>query len=113
MKPRDGSIFAYGNEIAFSVTFTDEDGDEIQVEWRDGEEVFGTGTELLYGDLSSGVHTITVAVNDGTEEVTTSLTIKINEKKEDEPAAGPVAALAALAVVALALISRRSRSRDR
>jgi hypothetical protein len=112
VQPRDGSIFAHGSTIGFNLTVTDEDGDDLQVEWRDGETVIGTGTQLESSDLSSGVHTITVAVNDGTGEVTTTFTIKVNEKKEEEPTVGPVAALAALALVATVLVSRRARRRD-
>jgi len=79
--PLNGNAFAVGQPVALSGTATDtEDGNlTAQIAWTSSiNGALGTGGSLNVSTLSSGVHTITAAVNDsmgGTRSVTSSITV--------------------------------------
>ena len=69
--------------------------------------VLDTGT-CLSVKLRPGEHTITVVVDDGTDQVEDSFVIIVKEEAES-PGPGPVAALAALVMAGLVVVRWRGR----
>lgn len=102
--PVSGTRFKEGQKIVLSVTTEDEEGDEVTVLWKDGTEVLGTGSSLEV-KLKPGEHTITVVVDDGTDQVEDTFTV-IVKKEEETPGLGLVVALVAVVVAGLAVRRR-------
>ena len=72
--------------------------------------MLGTGSPLEV-KLKPGEHTITVVVDDGTDQVEDSFVIKVKEE-EGSPGPGLVAVLAAVVLVGLVRVRRRGRRPD-
>jgi hypothetical protein len=102
--PATGSKYKEGKKVALSATTEDEDGDELNVTWWDGDVELGTSSHLEV-KLKPGEHTITVVVDDGTDQVDDTFTV-IVKKKEESPSASAVFVLMALLVVAAFSVSR-------
>jgi hypothetical protein len=91
---------------------TDDDGDTLTFTWYlDGEEVH-TGISVTLGNLSIGVHDITLVVSDGYDEGTAEARLEVISDRDDGGASiigwtlGLAVVVAALLVLA-AYISRR------
>ena len=85
---------------------TDEDGDTLTINWKDGEEVLGTGSPFEWSKLGKGEHTITVVVDDGTDVVEDTFTVKVTEE-EESPGFELAVALATLVLAGLVVRRRR------
>jgi len=69
-------------------------------------DVLGTGSPLEV-KLRPGEHTITVVVDDGTDQVEDGFVIRVKEEEEGSPGPGLVVALAAVVLVGLVVRGRR------
>ncbi len=110
VSPEDGSKFQSGEKVTFNLDVSDEDLDELTVTWKDGDTILGTGETIVYSKLKTGTRTITVTVDDGTDKVEQSFTIKVTEE-EGSPGPGLVAALAAVVLAVLVQVRRRGQRR--
>ena len=106
VKPSDGTKVKKGKTIVFTVDVTDEDGDTLTINWKDGEEVLGTGSPFEWSKLGKGEHTITVVVDDGTDVVEDTFTVKVTEE-EESPGFELAVALATLVLAGLVVRRRR------
>lgn len=82
LSPSNGTEYKSGEDIAFKVAATDEDGDGLNYTWvsnKDGK--IGEGASIT-SSLSAGSHTITLTVKDGKGGQTQSQ-INLEVKKED------------------------------
>jgi hypothetical protein len=104
--PVNGSKLKEGKKVTFSVEAEDEEGEDLTVTWKDGEEVLGTGSPLEV-KLKPGEHTITVVVDDGIDQVEDSFTV-IVKKEEESPGYGTYFALSAV-IIACLIAWRRKR----
>ena len=66
MLPATGTKVKAGKTITLSSTAIDEDGDTLTYTWKDGDNVLGTGANIVDVKLKSGTRTITLVVDDGT-----------------------------------------------
>ena len=105
LHPINGTKVKEGEKIVLSVTTEDEDGDDLTVTWWDGDVELGTASHLEV-KLKPGEHTITVVVDDGTDQVEDSFVI-IVKKEEESPGPGLVVALAAVVLAGLVLVRRQ------
>jgi PGF-CTERM protein len=100
--PLDGVKYREGKTIEFFVVASDEEADDLTYTWKEGDEVLGTVDFIKYSKLKPGEHTITVVVDDGTDQVEESFTV-IVKKEEDTPGFGLVVTLAAVVLTGLAV----------
>jgi beta propeller repeat protein len=106
--PENGTRVREGKRVTLSVNWTDEDEDQVTITWMERGEVLGTSSPLEV-KLKPGEHTITVEVDDGTDQVTDEVVV-IVKKEQDSPAPGPIMVLV---VICTAGILSRARSRWR
>jgi hypothetical protein len=103
--PANGTEIWEGEKVTLSVTAEDEEGDDLTVTWKDGEEVLGNGSPLEV-KLKPGERVINVVVSDGTDQVDESIVV-IVKKEEESPGPSLVVALAAVVVASLVAMRRR------
>jgi hypothetical protein len=60
----DGGTVDAGEEVIYTATATDEDGDALTYTWRLGDRVLGTGTSLSSSKLDTGSHKVILEVTD-------------------------------------------------
>ncbi|MEM3042547.1 MAG: FG-GAP-like repeat-containing protein [Thermoplasmata archaeon] len=106
-----------GQKIAFTAAgSSDEDGDPMRFTWDFGDGAWGYGAEVKHSYKKPGRYTVTLYADDGVENSTTALTVRV-----EAPPSGVNALYIALPVVAIAaalagflvyaVVSRRSRAR--
>ncbi len=76
--PENGSRFKEGEKVTFSVNTSDEDADDLTMTWWDGDVELGTGSSLEV-KLKPGEHSITIVVDDGTDQVDDTFTVVVEE----------------------------------
>jgi hypothetical protein len=111
LEPATGRTFQKGEKILFSAEFSDADGDVLSYCWTEGGRPLSSLPSFNMSDLSSGRHVVRLAVSDGTDVVTTNVTIEV-ARPGVLPAPGLLAAMAAgalavAAVVVLVVLRRR------
>jgi hypothetical protein len=97
------------DKVAFGASVTDEDGDELTITWMEGEEVLAVGGAPPPVKLSTGKHTITLVVDDGTTEVTQEIELTIKSSGES-PGFGVLLLMLAIAISAAMVASLRNRN---
>ncbi len=108
--PANGTKVKEGKTIVFTVSVSDEDGDDLTVTWTSDGVTIGTGAALDYKKLKPGTRTIKVTVSDGEASVEEEFTVVI-QKEEESPGPGLVAALAAVVLAGLVQVRRRGQRR--
>ncbi len=102
--PSMGDVFKEGEWIDFEAAVEDPDAEDqsgLVVEWYEGDEFLGQGGTFSIRNLKPGEHIISILVTDPDgASVEEPVTIMVKEVDE-EPGFGPVAALAAFALLAL------------
>jgi hypothetical protein len=119
--PLDGARLKEGDAMWLDGTAKDSDkGDVLQYSWLDNGEPAGTGKNISV-KLKPGKHTIALEVSDGSETVSTEISVEVEKKETVTVASGgfdwlPLAAAAAAAVAIVAIIAvlaaRRRRKHD-
>jgi hypothetical protein len=104
VSPVDGTKYAEGKKVTFTVEATDEDRDDLMVTWSSEGKTLGTGTTLDYNKLKPGTRVVKVSVTDGTETTEEDITLVI-KKGEESPAFGVL--FACLTLLAAVVLSRR------
>ncbi len=113
ISPEDGGRFKRGDNVSFEASFGDPDqsaGQALTITWtsdRDGE--IGRFTSdaqriITTNDLSEGVHTVTVTVDDGEETSSTSLKVTVYEDDGNGGITGPTTSLMIIAVIVLIIL---------
>ena len=97
-------------EIVFYVEAIDEDGDDLNVTWKDGDVTLGTGNTFGYKKLKPGKRIIRLLVSDGEATVENEFTVVI-KKKEESPSIGLMWAIIAMAMAGVVAIRSRDRYR--
>jgi N-acetylneuraminic acid mutarotase len=117
IQPPTGTSLSEGVLIAFVAIAMDEDGDELVYTWKEKDMIMGSGAKFTHDGLSSGIHIITLVVDDGTTSVSQELTINVEGTVTGIP--GVTAALAVIVVmVVIAFVvyiyirKKRTRSRE-
>ncbi len=106
VQPSDGAQFKEGELVRLSVEATDEDGDTLTYTWREGATELGAGSPLNLKDLVPGVHTITLVVTDGTEEVERDLDVYIEATEDDTgPEGMPLGVILGLVLGLISLVA--------
>jgi len=81
--PTDGDTFIVGDDVTFTATTFDADGDTLTLTWNsDINGDFVPDSSDIYNGLVVGLHTITATVNDGNGGITTdavSITVNTND----------------------------------
>jgi len=112
LEPATGRTFQKGERIPFSADFTDADGDTLSYCWTESGRLLSSLKSFNRSDLSPGKHVIRLAVSDGTETVSTNVTIDVAQPPA-LPATGILAGAAiigaALAIAAAAVVIRRRK----
>ena len=90
--------------MTFTVSATDEEGDELTVTWVSDGKTLGTGTTLDYGKLKPGTRVVKVSVTDGTETTEEELTLVVT-KGEESPGFGML--LMCVSLLAAMMLTRR------
>lgn len=112
--PTASTEFSTEDDITFSATASDPDGDTLTYSWTSDLVGAAIGDQQTFtGRLPAGTHTIRVVVSDGTttNAATVSIVVKAppTEGGPGPDALGAVVALAVVAAVALVAGSRRKR----
>jgi hypothetical protein len=115
--PASAASFSAEEEITFSSTAEDADGDELTFSWTSDRVGAAIGTEQTFSTtLPAGQHLIRLVVNDGTTTSETNITITVEAAPEPETSFlpglegfGVVAALALVAGAAALVGARRRR----
>jgi hypothetical protein len=116
--PLDRAKLKEGDDMWLDGTARDSDkGDVLQYNWLDNGEPAGTGKNISV-KLKPGKHTITLEVSDGSETVSTEISVEVEKKQTVTVASSgtdwlPLAAAAAavVAIVALVVIVAARRRR--
>jgi PKD repeat protein len=108
VSPENGTKYKEGKKVTFTVSATDEDGDDLDITWVSDGKTLGTGTTLDYNKLRPGERVVKVSVTDGTETVEEEITLDI-KKEEESPGFGIL--IACLSLMAAVMLSRRRLSR--
>ena len=99
--------------FTFSANSSDLDGDTLTYKWfLDELEEVGTGVTLSLKDVDPGDHKVTVEVTDPSGESSKQdFVFKVNKKSggSDGPGFGSTLVIAAMAIMVVALVSRRRR----
>jgi uncharacterized repeat protein (TIGR01451 family) len=100
-----------GTEIYFQGTATDANGDSITFLWDFGDGVTSTQERPSHVYTEPGTYTVSLTVTDSRgDEYTDTFTVEVTKEKSsggDSPGFGALLAVAALAVVVVAVASRR------
>jgi len=124
--PLDHALFKEGDEIFFEGTAKDSDkGDTLQYDWLDNDHngpQIARGRNVSCAKLTHGVHNIILEVSDGTETVSTIVTIVVEKKETVTVSSGDngwlsmtaaaAAVFAIVAVVAVLAVRRRKRPEE-
>jgi protein tyrosine phosphatase (PTP) superfamily phosphohydrolase (DUF442 family) len=112
LEPANGRTFEKGDVIRFSAEFSDADGDVLSYCWTEGGRPLSSLPSFNRSDLAPGRHAVRLAVSDGTDVVTTNVTIEVAGPGV-MPAPGLLAAMAAgalaLAAVVVVVVLRRRK----
>lgn len=103
--PAANAEFTTDDEITFSATGTDADGDTLTFSWTSDLVGAAIGNDQTFtAKLPSGTHRIRVMVSDGTDTNEANVTIVVKAPPDDSGGPGPdaAAAVGAMAVVAVA-----------
>jgi hypothetical protein len=117
--PVDGAKLKEGDAMWLDGTAKDSDkGDILQYSWFDNGDTVGTGKNISV-KLSPGTHVIKLEVSDGSETVSTEITVKVEKEQTVTvasgnnnwlPLAAAVAAVFAIVAVVAVLAARRRRT---
>ena len=105
--PVNGTRVKEGRKVVLTVVTEDEAGDPTTVTWNDDDRVLCTGSPMEVS-FKPGKYTITVVVDDGTEQVEDSLVI-IVRKEEESPGFG--SCLVAIAILLAIIVAGTRRER--
>jgi len=105
--PENGTKYGEGKKITFTVSATDEEGDDLTVTWISDGKTLGTGSTLDYKKLKPGTRVVKVSIFDGTDTTEEEFTLII-KKEEESPSAGVMLALLAL-IIGTAVFMRWGR----
>ena len=112
LEPATGRTFQQGEKVRFSAEFTDADGEALSYCWTESGRPLSGLQAFNRSDLSPGRHVIRLSVSDGTETVSTNVTIEVAPSGV-LPGGGMLAWAAAVgavvAAVAIIVIIRRRR----
>jgi len=67
-----------GESVAFTVAANDPDGNTLTYSWTFGDSTSGSGSSVSHAYTSAGTYTATVTVSDGTQSVTSSVSVTVN-----------------------------------
>ena len=104
ISPENGTKYGEGKKVTFTVSATDEDGDDLDITWVSDGKTLGTGATLDYKKLKPGTRVVKVSVTDGTETIEEEFTLVI---KKEEESSGFGMLFTCLSLVAAVMLSRR------
>lgn len=112
--PRDGTRVIVDRQFKLSATASDVDGDRLNYTWKDGDSILGWGPNITISFPQPGTYIVTLIVTDGKLEKVNETTIEVVEKTSGKPSSSTpgfesALAMAAAAIAALGLFSRKRR----